>query len=85
MAFVVSSNQSEASFPEVTANWMRPSLQLTELSKRYSGFVHTKALHGLRLAFRIQSYIQVPDQAIRGYVETSVVGFDEMSGTYRVS
>uniref|UniRef100_F6ZYR4 Nipped-B protein n=4 Tax=Ciona intestinalis TaxID=7719 RepID=F6ZYR4_CIOIN len=41
--------------------------QLTELNKRYVGFVHTKALQGMRLAYQLQSYIEPNNDVIRGH------------------
>uniref|UniRef100_H2ZDM6 Nipped-B protein n=1 Tax=Ciona savignyi TaxID=51511 RepID=H2ZDM6_CIOSA len=56
------------------------SQQLTELNKRYVGFVHTKALQGLRLAFQLQTYIQPRSEVIRGYYEATIPSLDDTMG-----
>ena len=58
--------------------------QLVELNKQYHGFVHTKALQGMRLAYQLQSYTQQPNKIVRGFLECATAG-DEPCGVNKVS
>ncbi|XP_076811579.1 nipped-B-like protein A isoform X2 [Clavelina lepadiformis] len=58
--------------------------QLVELNKRYHGFVHTKALQGMRLAYQLQSYTQQPNKIVRGFLESATAG-DEPCGVNKAS
>lgn len=55
-------------------------LQLVEMNKRYHGFVHAKALQGVRLAYQLQFYTQPNNHVVRGFIERSGPGLDDGSG-----
>ncbi|CAE1178724.1 SCC2 [Acanthosepion pharaonis] len=40
--------------------------QLQEIDKKYPGFIHMKALQGIKMSYRLQSIIQDPSEPVRG-------------------
>jgi cohesin loading factor subunit SCC2 len=51
--------------------------QLAELNKKYVGFIHTKAVQGVRQAFKFQKCISKSGSVVRGFFEAAIPGSDQ--------